>query len=328
MLNTFVKSRFVSGKKLLMFVVTITTLTAKSQTSFYYPFPEDSATWCSSMCGLQGNAYFDATDKLTGKILINGNWYSRMLHYGRSCYGAGMCYCAALNGADTTTQYIRQDTAQKKVWIYIASTNSDTIFLDFNLNVGDTLDGRNEYWAEILGLGNFAIVDSIDSVLIGTQYRIRYNYSYQGYPNSMIEGIGPTHGFFNGANQGFDYLTALNLFTQYNQIFYPYYSADTIGMGQLCHDFTTGIEEPNLIPYNIYPNPATTEIRISSRYLSGGFRICTIDMYDVFGERVLQTSNFNLLTASFDFTSLRSGIYFITITDDAGNKTVKKVVKM
>jgi hypothetical protein len=103
-----------------------------------------------------------------------------------------------------------QDTAQKKVWIYVPSTNSDTIFLDFNLNVGDTINGRNEYWAEQLGLSAVTFVTSIDSVLIGTQYRKRYNYSYNGFNgfnNSMIEGIGPTHGLFYLANQGYDYST-------------------------------------------------------------------------------------------------------------------------
>jgi len=72
-------------KKLLLLVVTLTTLTAKAQTSVYHPFPDSSATWCTSFCGLQGNAYNDDTYQLSGQVLINGNWYSSMLHYGRSC---------------------------------------------------------------------------------------------------------------------------------------------------------------------------------------------------------------------------------------------------
>jgi len=291
------------------------------------------------MCGLQGNAYSDDTYQLNGKVLINGNWYSRMLHYGRGCYGAGMCYCAALNGVDTTTYYIRQDTAQKKVWIYIQSSNSDTIFLDFNLHVGDTIDGRKEYWAQLWG-NDFAIVDSIDSVLIGTQYRISYNYSYQGFPNNMIEGIGPTHGLFYPANQGYDHMEWLNIFSQNNQVFYPNYSPDTSWMMQYCHDFTSGIAEPNQIAYSILPNPATTTVTINfgntSHRLNGGMKV---QLCNTLGE-VLKD-----LTLPFDYaqggsqsersqglrldvSSLRAGIYFITVTDEEGRREVRKIVKM
>ena len=176
--------------------MTLTTLSSKSQTSAYHPFPEDSATWCAEVCGNQGNSLYETTDQLSGKGLINGNWYSKMRHYERYCNGLGGCMCAQLYSADTATYYIRQDNVQKKVWLYYPPTNSDTIFLDFNLNVGDTIDGRKAYWARQLSFADFAKVSSIDSVLIGSQYRSRYNYFYRGFPNSMIEGIGPTHGFF------------------------------------------------------------------------------------------------------------------------------------
>src|SRR5690349_5625983 len=130
-------------KKLLLFVTVLTTLSAQAQTSVYYPFPEDSATWCAELCAIQPPilaAYNQATYKLDGKILINGNWYSRMLHHEIGCQASfSWCLCAQLIGTDTTTYYLRQDIPQKKVLIYIPATNSDTIFLDFNLSIGDTI---------------------------------------------------------------------------------------------------------------------------------------------------------------------------------------------
>ena len=309
-------------KKLLLLVAALITLSANSQTSVYHPFPEDSATWCASMCGLQGNAFNDATYQLSGKVLINGNWYNRMYDYERSCYGAGFCVCAQLTGASTTTYYIRQDTAQKKVWIYVPSTNSDTIFLDFNLNVGDTIDGRKAYWAQLF---NFSEpVSSIDSVLIGTQYRTQYNYLYQGYPNSMIEGIGPTHGFFYEANIGYDHVQDLRLFTQNNQIFYPYYLPDTTGMGQLCHDFTAGIEEPEQIAYSISPNPSPGKFTIRfAQYLSK----VSIEIYNSIGEKVWNENICNESKKEIKLNNISNGIYFVKVFDGERSYCKKLIIE-
>ncbi len=308
----------------VIFLIEGISMQAMAQTNTYHPFPEDSATWCAAQCGLQGNAFNQVTDQLNGKVLINGNWYSRMLHYERSCYGASMCYCAQLNGAGTTTYYIRQDTAQKKVWIYVPSTNSDTIFLDFNLNVGDTIDGSKAYWAQLFNLGDLIVVNSIDSVLIGTQYRTRYNYLYQGFPNSMIEGIGPDHGFFYEANIGYDHVQGLSLFTQNNQIFYPYYSPDTIGMWQHCYDFTAGIEEPNQIAYSISPNPSPGKFTIRfAQYLSKG----SIEIYSAIGKKVWNENIYNELKKEVHLKNISNGIYFVKVSDGEKSYCKKLIVE-
>jgi hypothetical protein len=296
-------------KKLLLLTVTVAALSAKAQTSVYHPFPDSNATWCTSFCGMQGNAFSDDTYQLNGKELINGNWYNRMLHYGRGCYGAGMCYCAALNNAGTNTYYIRQDTAQKKVWLYYPSTNSDTIFLDFNLNVGDTIDGRKAYWSQFF-TGDIAVVYSIDSVLIGSQYRTRYNYEYNGFPlNSMIEGIGPNHGIFNMPNTGLEYATQLNLFIQNTQIFYPFYSSDTTGVSQVCHSFTEGMEEQNKTWYSLSPNPATNTFTIQ---LGSEIKNAELEIYNALGKKVYQQKLSQQLT-NINLNSPQ-GIYFVIVT--------------
>ena len=310
-------------KKFLLFATTLITFSAKSQTSQYYPFPEDSATWCASMCGNQGNSLNEATYQLNGKVFINGNWYSRMLHYERNCYGVGSCYCGLIYGADTTTYYIRQDTTQKKVWIYIPSTNSDTIFLDFNLNIGDTIDGRKEYWAQPLGFGEYAFVSSIDSVLIGSQYRKRYNYTYQAFMNSMIEGIGPTHGPFYLENIGYDHIQTLNIFSQNNQLFYPYYSSDTTGMWQSCHDFTTTVKESELENnISIYPNPATNNFTLR---LDSEIKNAKLEVYDAIGVKVYQ-QKLNQRSTTIHQTFF-SGIYFVKVTDGERTFAQKLIIQ-
>lgn len=308
-------------KKLLLFFLISNVLIVDAQTSVYHPFPDDSATWCTSICGNQGNSFNEATYQLNGKILINGIWYSRMYHYEKSCYGAGSCVCGGLNGSDTTTYYIRQDVVQKKVWIYIPLTNSDTIFLDFNLNIGDTIDGTKAYWA-----GQFSyigIVTAIDSVQIGTQYRTRYEYDDQGFHNYLIEGIGPDHGFFYPSNHGYDFWPALKIFSQFNQLFYPYYSTDTIGMGNFCYQFPTGTDEIIETPFLFsFPNPSTENFTLNfGHYLKEG----SIEIYSTIGENIWNGSIQNESKKEITLKNVCGRIYFIKVFD--GKKSIcKKII--
>ena len=76
----------------------------------------------------------------------------------------------------------------------------------------------------------------------------------------------------------------------------------------------------------LFPNPATSEITVAST----GFNVERIEMWSVVGERVkvLPLNPLKGTSASIDVSLLPAGIYFVTVTDDAGNKVVKKVVKM
>ena len=309
-------------KKLILLVLILAALHAKSQTALYFPFPEDSASWCASICGNQGNGYNKATYQLNGKVFINGNWYSSMHSYEKNCFGAGFCVCAALTSVDTTTHYIRQDVAQKKVWLYVPATNSDTIFLDFNLHVGDTIDYRKAYWAGQVSFSG--IVSAVDSVLIGSHYRNRYRYDDQGFPNYLIEGIGPSHGFFYPSNHGYDYFPVLNLFVQQNQIFYPNYSADTSGMGQYCYNFTTGIQNLSPISFSISPNPAVEDFVIS---FAKAIKKGKIEILTIFGEPVFSEAIYNESKKKISLQKNSSGLYFVKVFDGEMTSCKKIIVE-
>jgi hypothetical protein len=305
-------------RKLLLILLFLSPVFSEAQTSVYHPFPEDSAKWCAEMCGNQGNSLQEATYELNGKVLINGNWYSRLLYYERFCYGAGGCFCALVYGADTATYYIRQDVVQKKVWLYVDSLNTDTIFLDFDLHVGDTIDARKAYWAGYFSFGG--IVLSIDSVLIGTQYRSRYKYENQTFPNYLIEGIGPDHGFFYNANVGYDHMQTLENFLQNNHVYYPNYSSATVNMNQYCHDFTTGIVELNQISFSIYPNPAHKLLNVECKMPNAELKI-----YDVMG-RVVYSTTLNSKHQTLN-PGLSPAVYFVRVSDGERVAVQKLVVE-
>ena len=86
-----------------------------------------------------------------------------------------------------------------------------------------------------------------------------------------------------------------------------------------------GIEENLEDKISFFPNPATNELRIENAEL----KIKEIEIYSSLGEKVfsqLQTPNLKLQTV--DVSQLNPGIYFITITDQSGNKVTRKVMKI
>ena len=84
-------------------------------------------------------------------------------------------------------------------------------------------------------------------------------------------------------------------------------------------------EENIILIINIFPDPATSELRIENAEL----KIKGIEIYNTLGEVVrnyqLPIINHQL---SVDVSQLLPGVYFVAVTDDKGNKITKRFVKM
>jgi hypothetical protein len=82
----------------------------------------------------------------------------------------------------------------------------------------------------------------------------------------------------------------------------------------------------------VFPNPATSELIIESPE----FGVERLEIYNVVGERVLTHPQPYLSSPManaqrgfrINVSSLRGGIYFVTVTDKEGSKVTRKVVKM
>ena len=305
-------------QKLIFLIFSIFTICIKAQTSIYHPFPDSNAVWCcesgnsNGCCGCV-NFQSHSTYQISGQTLIGGILYNRLLHYEITTD-----QCTADTLIDTTTYYIRQDTALKKVWMYDSSINGDTILFDFDLHVGDTLDASKEYWTHYFNSSNYWIVISIDSIIINGQYRKRFNYEMPNNPgctSSMIEGIGPIHGIFYQPPTCFEYGAYLDVFIQDNLVlicqtidtsFYIYYS---------CHNFFVDINEfetkdqfiisPN--PFHLYAN-----LKVNKKFENSEMRI-----YNIFGAQV-EKKTIHGESVIINRDGLRDGIYFFQIRNDEG----------
>jgi hypothetical protein len=312
-------------KKLLLLLPFLFSFSAKSQTSVYHPFPDSNATWCREYYFGDGTFCTEGSTSIymNGDTLIETTLYHRLLTYDET--RTYLCFSWSFWGANafTATYYIRQDTAIKKVWLYDASINADVTFYDFNIQLGDTLDTSQVWWAA-QGPWPPAVITSIDSVLIDGQYRTRYNYgnvsTFLERDTSIIEGIGGMSGLMNPP-MGFESGSHMYLFTQNSQTLY----LDTMGWqpSLACYDFTSEIIETSANSgLSVFPNPfhSTTTIQ-----LPHSFSKSTLKIYNTLGSLVNEQS-ISGKSAVINREGLRDGIYFFHIVNEKGESAGGKFV--
>ncbi|UZO79352.1 PQQ-dependent sugar dehydrogenase [Aquimarina sp. ERC-38] len=84
---------------------------------------------------------------------------------------------------------------------------------------------------------------------------------------------------------------------------------------------TLGSENPDIVDFSIYPNPATDQIRITYEK-----NIKNIIIFDVQGKQVKKVNFKNKKANEFIIDNLNSGVYFVQLTDYEQNKLSKKIV--
>ena len=176
-------------KLLLSLLSFLSPLLILAQSSIYHPFPDSNAVW---------NEEYDFFDHypspisidnysiaISGDTMINGLQYHKLItpyvqHQYIPPHFIGPLVPTGYRGA------FRQDTVARMVYFVASGDSSETVLYDFNMGIGDT----------ILDQTNCAVtVYSMDSILIGSDYRKRWNIagSIQG-PFEIIEGMGSSIG--------------------------------------------------------------------------------------------------------------------------------------
>lgn len=293
-------------------------VTCKAQTNIYHPFPDSNSVWNETSWYFTSSPPYNAVSCpqilfLAGDTIISTLHYKKILGSGY-CQSQSTCcyYYNVYQGA------LRQDSIHKKVYYRNNSlTAVDTVLYNFNLNVGDTLPvGYNNYRG-----ANY--VSSIDSILIGTNYRKQYHISVRGSTSysdsnyvSLIEGIGSTLGLTYQIFPPFEAGSYLNCFTQNNVQLYT-------NPMRNC-DLTIGIKAFNTqnSTFQIYPNPATNIISIDGLPLNEKTHIQIIDMFGNFVSELVVSDKTNVM---INVSGLSEGVYNIRITNTEGSIS-KRVV--
>jgi len=272
-----------------LLTILLSGLALNTKAQIYYPFVDTNKVWSIywdySAEGLPGLNYTYSI-KFTQDTIIASKTYKKVISSNDSSQTTWFNY-----------GYIRE-TPDKKV--YYLLNNQDTVekyFFNGNANVGDTM----------LLYNCTLVVDSIDSVLIGNNFRKRFNLGWE----TWIEGIGSLNGF---ENSGLFYcmvggVRSLLCFTENDTLKYmnPDYN--------FCYNGTVGINEIKKENYylDIYPNPFSSETTIKT---FKNLQNATLTIYSTIGKELKTIKNISGQTIKLNKDNLPIGLYFIRLTQD------------
>ncbi len=306
-------------KKLFLFIVVFVTLSSSAQTSVYHPFPDGNAVWnigYSFYCWLPpydiGGKSYSIT--FSNDTVIGSQSYHKLIvpfmPPATSTCGGGPAYVNVYKGA------IRQDVAVRKVFIVPSASNTEQLLYDFNMQVGDTLKGYLSCY--------YAVVKTVDTVLVGGSYRKRWLIGGGGYSSIyLIEGIGFTYGLIERYPCATDYPDYdITCFRQNGQILYNPYPYTTTN----CELITsTNSIQNKLFQISFYPNPANDKLNIAIHLEQG--QAGSLLVYDLTGKLVLShTLNESNDATEISATSLSPGMYIYKLNVNNDNLKSGKLI--
>ncbi|CAN5392538.1 hypothetical protein BH11BAC1_BH11BAC1_19480 [soil metagenome] len=281
-----------------------------AQTNIYHPFADSNAFWRVDHFDYSypWPPYYIYTQyqyTLGGDTIIGNVTWKKLLISGL--------------GYATVAELIRQDTAAKIIYIdpiHHGSFATDSILYDFNIQIGDTIP---ESWFQRAPTWYNYHVTNIDSILIGSDYRKRWEISDSVglYQLHIIEGIGSDL----GPIESWEFEEQIYYLRCYKENGISLYSDG----GSFACDSIDRISE-NLVPealIEIFPNPSTGTFFLHEKFIQN---VNDISLTDALGKRaaieVIQIDNsffkINILNA-------HSGLYAV-ITQNKKKYSFKKIV--
>lgn len=296
------------------FVITVLFILSSdsfSQINVYKPFPPVYGKWIvqetkSAAPSCPPGSYINWKKyEAMGDTIVGAYTYKKVYVANNTGYPSGPPNNTIPFGPNIFDFAYRNDTPNKKVY-YLDCTggiNKDTLWFDFNLNIGDTLKETYSYSDIDFNTTNYdrRIVSSIDSIQICGTYYKRFNFNCPAFETYLIEGQGFGDRFFD---TNFDGLCPFEPCITYDTEFFSCYN--------------TSIKSNGLTAFNIsiFPNPVSHQLNISSDK-----KVEQVLIYDLMGKQILRREK----EKNIDVSLLKSGIYFIKIKTDQGEFSQKFV---
>ncbi|HOY30997.1 MAG TPA: T9SS type A sorting domain-containing protein [Bacteroidales bacterium] len=296
-------------KKLLIILTTLAQMTVISGQQ-YFPFPDSNAVW---------NQYFQFNDQvnpaayffsygLVGDTVIGSRQYSKVYQLFDTLVSSNSLYMGCLREDSskrvfyTGWDFWRMEYFPQEIQLY-----------DFSKNTGDSI---------IYGIWGKCPVWSVDSVLVGTNYRKRFHVLWETY----IEGIGSVSQLLSPVT---DIPTKVftkwdvSCFRQDGQLVYlnPMFP-NCFTVSDICNDNT----ENRFQEITIYPQPLASNSVLDLTSAGTGFRHMTI--YNLLGNVIRYTDISEKSVIHLNSDDFVSGIYLARLSDaDDRTATIKFIVK-
>jgi hypothetical protein len=294
-------------KRLMIFFTVVWGSTVLAQTTTYHPFPDSNAIW-NIYSLLYGIGYYEEfyTIMISGDTVINSSNYHKLnIPYIQTSGKSGeLKNSLGYNGA------IREDEVNRKIYFVPPQENTEQLLYDFTLQVGDTVSGYIETYAYPKD-----VVYSIDSVLVGDNYRKRWNINLS-YGISLVEGMGSTYGLIEKSpGQIVDAPDiSITCFKQNGNTLYP----DTTTNCDIITSLKSPIKDADLI--KIYPNPSNGSINIE---LDQSLKVKGLKITDMIGNIMLQRERD--FSGNLD-VNLPAGIFLLSLTTNENKNIIKKIL--
>jgi len=217
---------------------------------------------------------------------------------------------------------LRDDSLANKTFFVFPNSTTDSLLYDYNLTVGDTIKGIiSQFYSQD---DTNRTVLTVDSVLIGSQYHKRWNFSQSVLGDSVfiIEGIGTSSGLIEPLYPWVTEWTDRHLICVKDSLqtyfISNYYS--TVG----CNLIVSIRNELNLRnSISIYPNPFSNETTIKA---DQEIKNSTILIIDSFGKQVKQINNITGREIKLHLENLSGGIYFLRFIQENGAIATFKLI--
>ncbi len=276
------------------------------------PIPTDTTSQWSISRGYNDGVcanWYNSIYYVDDTIMHNGNVFYKILE-------SGEFYQEVINPpgpCDETYYYtgeFRGTIRTENGKTYQLIGQEEYLLMDFTLNVGDTLFSY---------ISPGLVIGSIDSVLVGTEYRKRFNFTNGDICNWMIEGIGHEAGLFE----------PMSVILEFASEFHCYGENNIPLFGDMNCILNVGLEDFSTQNYNvsIYPNPTSGKLIINASELTN-----TIKSYfltDIYGKMVLQ-KNFDVNNNNIfeiDLSKYKTGIYFMRLDTENQGIIFRKIIK-
>lgn len=295
----------------------------------YRPIPETNAVWIQTSLFTGGSHEYETTVSAAytlGDTVISGQTYIQFGSHGMykwaDNWGSQQNYSEGGGSVPYTAGYFRQDVAQKKVFIWNSTNQTDELLYDFgSLVIGQPYPETvtNLYYPNLLVMAQ----DSVQ--LIDGNYYKRWvlgtNSSDSAYV-SVIEGVGGTNGFNTPIYGNFEQFSRLLCHKSGVQSIYenwqtypasPEFSEDC--------SRTLSIGSHSEVNATIFPNPSSSAITVQSDR-----SIHFVELFDLNGKLLLRDENWsNSSERQLDLRVLEQGVYLIGIVFTDGNMTTQQI---
>jgi hypothetical protein len=285
-----------------------------SQTNVYRPFPEQYGRWVIRIDNAESEINGIISYKqyqVSGDTTIGSYTYKKVNCANSSQPYSQMMITGLKFGQSTYNFAYRNDIPNKKVYIFTGVNGIliDTLWYNFNLNIGDTLKGLYSYHDS--GAPSL-IVAAIDSVNICNEYYKKYkfvSFDHNHYAKAcLIEGVGFSANFIESDPfQFFPFEQRYNYSTDF------YCSA-------------TAINETKAVKnqIKILPNPVGNflQIQFSHHYPPLFLQYSIVD-----GLGKIIITGFMVDNKSIDVSKLENGLYILRLHDKEGNYFQDKFLK-